>query len=787
MTTGSAANLAAVERAALPLVGGRALVLRGARSSGRTTLLEHAADTVAGHATVVRGAGAAAEASLPFALLHQLLVPYEALVPELPGPQATALTVALRLTADPPDPAAAGSGLRSLLVRLAQRRPVLVLVDDVDLADAASADALGFAARRLAGAPISLLLTSRPRLVPPSLGGLPTWDLRPLSPAEATAVVAEETGGACPDEVATVLATASDGLPGELRRLAALLAGTADADQAEQPTPPPADARRAVPAAWSTSPGRDALLLRTAVGAWRRGATAPAMRLVARLSDDASACGEVRRLQGLFELRCGAPTIASDLLVGAAAGLPPAAALQALVEAGEAALYAGDAERMRAIAERARTLEDQAPVGPGGSPQLAFLEGVTATLAGRPADGLPLLRITSRAGGAAVRPQAVLLAGLAAIAGGDAAVARVLLTRAIQRAPAGGADGIVPGVLALLAVSEALLGRYRDATAHVRDGLGLARALEHPTTEANLLAAQALTDAFRGTLGPCRQRADEALQLAVAHGLDLAGATAEWALGVADLATGDVAAAGERLGAVATGENGTGHPLIALLSAPHRAEAAVRAGRPDVAHAALDAFHPFAAARRQPWAGALALRIRALLAVDPAEADQLYARAHLLHARAGRPHEHARTLYLWGVRLRTDHQRAAAATRIRSATALLAHLGEGAWTTLAQAELRALEGPGPPTDPGEHPTLTAREREIVDHVRRGATNREIAGRLFLSPRTVDHHLRNVFRKLGIRSRAELLDERPSLAPPPGGAGDGARAVRVRTARSPISP
>jgi DNA-binding CsgD family transcriptional regulator len=764
--TGAKANLAAVEQVVRRAGSGGALVLRGARSAGRSTLLQHAARTAETPTTVIRAAGAPAEALLPYGLLHQLLVPFEAEVAELPAVQASALASVLQLANGRPDPAAVGCGLRTLLVRLGRRRPVLVLVDDIDLADSASAGALGFVARRLAGERVTVLLTSRPQLVPPTLADLPSWDIRPLSRAEAIALVLRATDGTCPVNIAALLGAATDGLPGELERVAALLPRAAPAD--ERPPAPPRTPEEI---------SADALLVRTATAAWRNGDGAAAMRLVSHVSDRASRLGEVRRLQGLFELRTGAPEVASDMLVQAASTLPPTTALRVLVEASEAALYAGDVVRMSAIATRARAL----PAGraeDGHEPLQAFLDGVAATLAGRPADGVPRLVTASRVGASALRPPEVLQAGIAAITTGDAAAARVLLSRAARGARVGGATGLTSNALEFLAISEILLGRYVDAALHAREGLGLARTLGHPTTEASLLAALSLSAAFRGALDECRARAAETLHLAVGQSLGLAGAAAEWALGVADVACGDVAAATDRLRAIGTGETGTGHPLIALLSAPHLAEAAVRAGEPATARAALDRFRPFAAACGQPWAGALTLRIRALLAADPDEADELFAGANALHTRAGRPFEHARTLYLWGVRLRTDHQRAAATARLRTAAAMLEHLGDGKWAAQAHAELRVLGAPAAPPGADEDPALTVREREIVRHVREGSTNREIAARLFLSPRTVDHHLRNVFRKLGIRSRTELLAASPAVhdARRPATAGD--EAVRA---------
>ncbi|MFA4928312.1 MAG: AAA family ATPase, partial [Patulibacter sp.] len=478
MLTGAKANLATVERLVQRAGSGEVLVLRGARSSGRSTLLDHAARTADERTTVVRVAGSSSEALLPYGLLHQLLVPFEAHVGELPPVQASALSIVLQLADGLADPAAVGCGLRTLLVRLARRHPVLVLVDDIDLADPASAGALGFAARRLVGERVTVLVTARPRLVPPPLADLPTWDVLPLSPDEAIALVARQTDGTCPPDLAAILGAATDGLPGELERVAALL-----------PRPSPAD----------DGLSADDLLVRTATAAWRNGDGGAAMRLVSHVSDRTARLGQVRRLQGLFELRSGVPEVASDMLVQAASTLTPTTALRVLVEAGEAALYAGDITRMTAIAARARALPSGTPED-GHGPLLAFLEGVAATLAGRPQEGVPLLATASRVGASAIRPQEVLQAGIAAITTGDAAAARVLLTRAVRQARVGGAAGMTSNALEFLAISEILLGRYVEASVHAREGLELARALEHPTTEASLLAALSLSAAFRGAL-----------------------------------------------------------------------------------------------------------------------------------------------------------------------------------------------------------------------------------------------------------------------------------------------
>src|SRR5690606_13857094 len=135
--------------------------------------------------------------------------PFEGQVPALPPVQASALASVLQLADGRPDPTTVGCGLRTLLARVARWPSVLLLVDDVDLADAASVAALGFVARRLVGERITVLLSARPQLVPPALADLPTWDIRPLSRAEAIALVLRQTDGTCPVNIAAVLATAT--------------------------------------------------------------------------------------------------------------------------------------------------------------------------------------------------------------------------------------------------------------------------------------------------------------------------------------------------------------------------------------------------------------------------------------------------------------------------------------------------------------------------------------------------------------------------------------------------
>ena len=94
------------------------------------------------------------------------------------------------------------------------------------------------------------------------------------------------------------------------------------------------------------------------------------------------------------------------------------------------------------------------------------------------------------------------------------------------------------------------------------------------------------------------------------------------------------------------------------------------------------------------------------------------------------------------------------APQLAGAHATFAALGAEHWAARAAHELRAAGGPRGESSPGEA-VLTAREQDVCALVAGGATNREVAAALHMSPRTVEHHLRMAYRKLGVRSRTEM--------------------------------
>src|ERR1700745_1317034 len=140
---------------------GRALVVRGEPGVGKTVLLDYLAGRASG-CRVARATGVQSEMELAFAALHQLCAPMLDHAESLPVPQREALRTAFGLSAGPvPDRLLVGLAVLGLLAETAAERPLVCIVDDQQWLDSASAQALGFAARRLAGDPVGLVFAGR--------------------------------------------------------------------------------------------------------------------------------------------------------------------------------------------------------------------------------------------------------------------------------------------------------------------------------------------------------------------------------------------------------------------------------------------------------------------------------------------------------------------------------------------------------------------------------------------------------------------------------------------------
>ncbi len=476
----------------------------------------------------------------------------------------------------------------------------------------------------------------------------------------------------------------------------------------------------------------------------------------------AEAAGEVARglapyVHGMLDLRSGPASDAHEALLAAAALLgphDPRRALDALLGAAEAAWAAGDAlGYLDAMNRLART-----PLEAGLE---HYRAGMCAVLEGRAAEGHALLRHCLDPAGEPCAPPALLRAGVAALVVGDVAAACRAGARALAAVRTGGPDALLPQALEHLAYAELRAGRHAGARAHALEGLHAARRTGQPNSSAHLHAVLALAASVEGPAEACAAHGDAALAGAGPHGLAQAVTLATWARARADLASGRPGEAAARLAPLVGNGPARGHFAARMLAVPCWVEAAVLGGRlPDESRelqSAVDEFAFWAARTADPGAPAQLARCRALLA--PAdEADARYAEALAHHGRAGGDFERARTQLLYGQWLRRRRRTREARGPLRDALVAFQRCSARAWADRAAGELRAAGEPaGVRRDAADGPlaALTPQQLRIARCVAEGATNREVALRLSLSPRTVDHHLRNVFAALGIRSRTEL--------------------------------
>jgi DNA-binding CsgD family transcriptional regulator len=195
-------------------------------------------------------------------------------------------------------------------------------------------------------------------------------------------------------------------------------------------------------------------------------------------------------------------------------------------------------------------------------------------------------------------------------------------------------------------------------------------------------------------------------------------------------------------------------PPLIRLAAYERLDAAVRAGRLDLAGEWLSDLERFADAVDSPRSHAVVSYGRALLA--PAATAEEHYRASLNHHNAARrPLEAARTHLAYGEFLRRARRRVDAREHLRAALTIFDDVRAAPLAERARTELRASGETARRRDDSTVTNLTAQERQVARHVAQGLSTRDVAAQLFLSPRTIDFHLRNVFAKAGITSRTEL--------------------------------
>jgi DNA-binding CsgD family transcriptional regulator len=367
------------------------------------------------------------------------------------------------------------------------------------------------------------------------------------------------------------------------------------------------------------------------------------------------------------------------------------------------------------------------------------------------------LALESSAGEVAIENRPTHELGLQLLYTDEFDQARQLLRAEDERALEHGDVDSRLGALPLLTVLEIRAGDWPLADQYASEHLELARQADNSNGEPIALYGRALVDAHLGRVESARAAAERSRTLAAATGDETRRVLNEWVLGFLELSLGDPARAHLRLGPLvgALHAIGVGEPgLFPVL--PDEIEALIGVGKLDQAEPLIEELHAQGQALDRAWALATAARGRGLLAA--ARGNPQDARAHLQqalqeHKRITRPFELARTLRTQGMVLRRHRHKAAAKASLEQALGIFERLGARLWAEATSAELGRV-GLRPAAPVGAS-GITAAEARVAELVAAGRSNREVAGELFMSPKTVEAHLSRIYRKLGVRSRAEL--------------------------------
>jgi DNA-binding CsgD family transcriptional regulator len=281
---------------------------------------------------------------------------------------------------------------------------------------------------------------------------------------------------------------------------------------------------------------------------------------------------------------------------------------------------------------------------------------------------------------------------------------------------------------------------------------------------ARALGAKAAVDSYVGHLEDARTAALRIFSMSPEGSHPFPRVDALAALGLAALTEGDFAVADAHYSeaAVILDAVGAREPAWFRFQGD-QVEAAVGVGDLEKADRMVERLEERARILPRPWTLAVGARCRGLVQAARGELDQALAsldQALVHHARLDMPFELARTLMAKGEVHRRRREKRLAGVAITEARAIFEHLGAPVWVARARGEMARVQARRAPLE------LTATEEEIAVLAAAGRTNREIASALFMSPKTVEKRLANVYSKLGIHTRAELggymAERRPKL-------------------------
>lgn len=462
---------------------------------------------------------------------------------------------------------------------------------------------------------------------------------------------------------------------------------------------------------------------------------------------------DLLRAEAAFFLNRGSD--GPSLLLRAAGALEPLdlrLARETYLDAWSAALFAGGlaGEVNLLDVSRAARAAPRRSEPPRASDLL--LEGLASLFTDGRGVGVPVLRRAAAAfAGRAISTEEMLrwgwLATAAAAVVWDFETCMAIATRQVEVARAAGALAVLAVGVNVLGQVTALAGEFDDSASLMAEAGAVTEATGSHVAPYGALVYAAL----RGREDEAFPLIDATIETSTAEGQGSAVQYARWARSVVLNALGRYE---EALAAAEQASDDTPEMFVASWALGERIEAATRSGK---AGAAAAAFERLAAQTRDTDAGsalALEARCRALLSEgEIAEECYLEAIARFRTTRL-RP-DLARAHLLYGEWLRRENRRVDARMQLRAAHGMFTGIGMEAFAERARRELIATGEIVRRRSVETSDDLTPQEKQIALLARDGLSNSEVGARLFLSPRTVEWHLRKVFAKLSISSRKEL--------------------------------
>jgi len=316
------------------------------------------------------------------------------------------------------------------------------------------------------------------------------------------------------------------------------------------------------------------------------------------------------------------------------------------------------------------------------------------------------------------------------------------------------------GALARLPIdlnAWAILVAWRGDFGAAADAIGEAEAVTAATGSRFASYAALLLAALRGSERDASSAIESMVREAGAGGQGIGVQWAEW---VNAILLNGLGRYGQALASARRAAEETPQLFVSLWARPELIEAAVRSGKRELAVAAVESLAEVTTAAGTDWGLGIQARSRALTSGGKV-ADGLYLEAIERLGRTRLRPEIARAHLLYGEWLRRENRRVDARGQLRAAHDQFTTIGMEAFAERARHELLATGERVRKRTISARDELTSQERQIAQLARDGLSNPEIGARLFLSPRTVEWHLRKVFTKLGISSRRELVGALPA--------------------------